>query len=111
MLGLTFTTGFLTHIWHQGTQLGAVVELIIAGVGGDGGHAFAQTAGLLALRTNVLFPAVGLGQVGAVGEGVRAVRGVGGGGRRGGRRHRGAGGGGAGALGAEWSTVIGPDQG
>ena len=111
MLRLTFTTGFLTHIRHPGTQLGAVVELIVAGVGGHRGHPLAKTAGLFALRTNELIPAVGLSKVGTVAEGVRAVRGVGGGGRRGGRRHRGAGGGRAGALGAEWSTVIGPDQG
>ena len=111
MLRSTFTTGLLTHIWYPGTELRAVVELIIAGVGGHGGHPLAQTTGLLALSTNEFIPAVGLGQVGTVAEGVRAVRGVGGGGRGGGRRHRGAGGCGAGALGAEWSTVIGPDQG
>ena len=105
MLRLTFTTGLLTHIWYPGTQLRAVVELIIASVGGDGGHAGAETAGLLALSPDVFVPAVALGQVGAVVVGVRAVRRVGGRGRRGGRRHRGARGGGAGALRAEWFTV------
>ena len=58
MLRLTFTTGFLTHIWHPGTQLGAVVELIIAGVGGHRSHPGAQAAGLLTLSPDELIPAV-----------------------------------------------------
>ena len=104
LLRLTFPTGFLAHIWHPGTELRAVVELIIAGVGGHGSHPLAQPAGLLALRPDVLVPAVTLGQVGTVGVGVRAVRGVRGRGRRGGRRHRGAGRSRAGALQSDFST-------
>ena len=58
MLRLTFPTGFLTHIRHPGTQLGAVVELIVAGVGGHRGHPGAEAAGLPTLLPDELVPAV-----------------------------------------------------
>ena len=96
---LTFVTRFLTLVRHPVTQLGAVVKHVVASVGGCGRHSLAEAAALLALGLDKLVPAVALGEVRAVVEGVLAVRGVCSGGGGGGGGDGLAGGGRARALG------------